>query len=85
MDNDSQPQKRPRGRPRKPVDPNAPPPRPRGRPSIGDAAKIHNLSIRVNGVEYQLWQRLAAEAGMTLADFIAAPLRRELKRKGIKP
>lgn len=84
MTTDDQPTKRPRGRPRKPPDPNPPPKRPRGRPSIGDDARNHCLSVRVNDAEYQLWQRLAADAGMTLSDFITAPLRKELKKKGHK-
>lgn len=81
MTTNDEPLKRPRGRPRKPKPENPEPRRPRGRPSLGDDAKVHNISIRLSDNEYQLWKRLASEQGMTLADFVTAPLRKALGQK----
>lgn len=84
MTADNQPPKRPRGRPRKPPPENPPPPRPRGRPSLGDDAKTHIVSIRLDHEECEFWKRLAAEQGITMVDFISEPVRRLIKRKGWK-
>ena len=75
--NNEQP-KRPRGRPRKPKPENPEPKRPRGRPSVGNDAKTQNVTIRLSPDEYAHWKRLATGKGMTLADFITAPLRKSL-------
>lgn len=72
--------KRPRGRPRKPAPENPIPKRPRGRPSIGTDAKTQNVTVRLAPDEYAYWKRLAREKGVTLADFITAPLRKSLKK-----
>lgn len=81
-----EPIKRPRSRPRKPrPEGEVIEKRPRGRPALGDKAKTINVTARLTKAEYELWKQLAKDKGITLVDFILQPLRRELKRKGIKP
>lgn len=81
-----EPIKRPRGRPRKSrPEGEVTQKRPRGRPALGDKAKTINVTARLTKAEYELWKQLAKDKGITLVDFILQPLRRELKRKGIKP
>lgn len=83
MTTDNDPPKRLRGRPRKPPPENPEPKRPRGRPSLGHDAKIQNVTIRLAPDDYDRWRQMARERGITLTEFILAPLRKELaKRKG---
>lgn len=84
MTANDEPVKRPRGRPRKPPPENPPPKRPVGRPSIGDAAKVQNVTIRLAPEEYREWKRMAEEQGLSLSAFITGPLRKILSAKGKK-
>ncbi|MDR1613854.1 MAG: hypothetical protein LBT97_13905 [Planctomycetota bacterium] len=81
MTNNSEPAKRPRGRPKKSRS-SAPPPKPIGRPHLGDAAKRITVTVRVTPGEYELWRKQAEEAGVPLAAYLVAPLRRGARRKG---
>lgn len=86
MTTDDQSPKRPRGRPRKPLDPNAPPKRPRGRPAKAEEDKkaIH-VPLRFTPAEHEVLHQAADDAGVPLTEFIMGIVWEKLRRKGIRP
>lgn len=54
----------------------------RGRPPLGDDARILYLTLRVSRNELAAWKALADKRGVTVRDYILAPHRRTMKRKG---
>lgn len=56
--------------------------RKRGRPALGDDARILYLTLRVSRNEIAAWKERADHEGVTVRDYLLAPHRRTLKRKG---
>ena len=83
MNDDDNPIKRSRGRPRKPKPEGLEQPsRPRGRPALGEQSKSKSITLRVTSREYEVLKLLAKERGLTLRDFMMKPFTRLLQNKG---
>lgn len=69
--------KRPRGRPRKnpSISPSAQA-KPMGRPAMGNDAKKINLTVRITPNEAASWRIAAKAKGLSLAEFILEPHRK---------